>query len=274
MAIVNYIEIPPCAQLKPFIKCFYLYESSADTETEDRAFASGCIEVMFNIGEGRWQVEQENDFIITPRIELWGQIIKPLRFKSIGKNLMLGVRFFPHTATYFLHNSIEQFNDRIFDFAVITGNDAGILHSKLIETSSLQHRIKLLESFLLNMLAKAEKKRNKSLLIHSIMQELRRDDFFDNIENVASAYGITARYLQKLFVQHTGLSPKLYCKINRFQNSLLLIAKQNATLTSVAYDCGYFDQSHFIREFKLFTGSTPSACDVQNSSAILISPDK
>ena len=101
------------------------------------------------------------------------------------------------------------------------------------------------------------------------MNEIRQDDFFDNIENVASRYGITSRYLQKLFLQYTGLTPKLYSKINRFQNSLRLVTKKEISLTSIAYDCGYFDQSHFIREFKSFTGFTPSAYALENSPVTL-----
>jgi AraC-like DNA-binding protein len=68
-----------------------------------------------------------------------------------------------------------------------------------------------------------------------------------------------------LFLRYTGLTPKLYTKINRFQNSLQLVGRKDATLTSIAYDCGYFDQSHFIREFKSFTGITPSVYSPQNS---------
>jgi AraC-like DNA-binding protein len=70
---------------------------------------------------------------------------------------------------------------------------------------------------------------------------------------------MSPRYLQRLFLQYTGVTPKLYHKINRFQLSLKLVAKKDSSLTSIAYDCGYFDQSHFIREFKSFTGVTPSA---------------
>jgi len=106
------------------------------------------------------------------------------------------------------------------------------------------------------------------------MNELTRDDFFDNIENVAARYGITSRYLQKIFLQYTGLTPKLYAKINRFQKSLVLVGRGDLSLTSIAYQSGYFDQSHFIREFRSFTGITPSGFDGENSSAILASPNK
>jgi len=99
---------------------------------------------------------------------------------------------------------------------------------------------------------------NRIDMIGQITKELQTETLPDDIKTLASRYDVTPRYLQKLFLQYTGVTPKLYHKINRFQTSLKRIAKRDASLTSIAYDCGYFDQSHFIREFKSFTGITPS----------------
>ncbi|HVU93605.1 MAG TPA: helix-turn-helix domain-containing protein [Puia sp.] len=79
------------------------------------------------------------------------------------------------------------------------------------------------------------------------------------INAIATRHGITSRYLNKLIYQHTGLTPISFNKIRRFQFSLRLIARKDQPLTSIAYESGYFDQSHFIKEFKSFTGLTPSA---------------
>ena len=268
-----YKEFIPGDALKPYVKCYYLFESDTNAVVEDKAFATGSMEIMFNLGTGKWQTAAGDDFSTTPPIELWGQIIQPLTFRSLGKNTMLGIRFYPHTAAVFLHTDISLFNDQVTDVVDVTGKSVHVLHARLLDTISLNERIQLIEEFLLNRLSHFEKKPGKITLLHSVMKELKRDDFFDNIGNVASRYGVTSRYLQKLFLQYTGLTPKLYSKINRFQNSLQLIAKKDSSLTSIAYESGYFDQSHFIREFKSFTGFKPSAFDPENSSAILISPN-
>jgi AraC-like DNA-binding protein len=88
---------------------------------------------------------------------------------------------------------------------------------------------------------------------------MQQDTGLENITAIARRYNISTRYLCKLFLQYTGVTPKLYNKINRFQHSLRLIAENQFSLTSIAYDCGYFDQSHFIRDFKHFAGLTPSS---------------
>ena len=271
---MTYTEIRPGKELGEYVKCYYLYESETDIPYTDKAFATGCVEIMFNLGGGKWQTEIDGGFITTPSIELWGQIIQPLTFKSLGKNTMFGIRFFPHTVSLFLRENVQQFNSRVSNLNDVMDNSVAALHGKLLETATLTRRVEVVESFLLQRLSLSGKQQERVQLIGEIIKELKQEDFFDNIENVASRYGITSRYLQKLFLQYTGLTPKLFSKINRFQNSLLLVSKQDESLTSIAYECGYFDQSHFIREFKSFTGLTPSEFNPENTSAILASANK
>lgn len=255
---MNYTEIQPGDRLKPYIKCFYIYEAVSDATFEDTVFPSGNVEIIFNMGTGKWQIASGKDFATTPSVEFWGQIIRPLLVRSLGRNIMLGIRFYPQGAACILRENIEQFNDQVLDFTVLSDNSIQALYDTLLDTKSWKKRISLIEHFLWQRLSTCKKNHGKIAIVHSIMNELTSKDFFENIEDVAGRYGITSRYLQKLFLQYTGLTPKLYRKINRFQNSLKLISKKNTSLTSVAYDCGYFDQSHFIRDFKSFTGTTPS----------------
>lgn len=262
---MKYNEIRPGSALKQYVKCYYIYESDTNVAFEDTVFPSGCIEIIFNLGTGKWQTAAGNAYSTTPSIELWGQIIRPLPIRSIGKNTMLGIRFYPHAAACFLNDKVGLFNDQVIDFNDLHGNAVRMLYSKLLETTNWNKRIELIEIFLIHRLSLSQNKFSKLVMVSDVMTELRKTDFFDNIENVASRYGITSRYLQKLFFQYTGLSPKLYSQIHRFQNSLRLVTQKNISLTSIAYDCGYFDQSHFIREFKSFTGFTPSGYSLANS---------
>lgn len=266
---MKYNEIRPGNALKPYVKCYYVYEAETNLAFEDTVFPSGCMEIIFNLGTGKWKRFTGDEYVNTPAIELWGQIIRPLPIQSLGRNTMLGIRFFPHAAACFLNDEIDLYNNQVVDFSLHSGKTAGILYERLQETNEWKERINLVENFLLHRLSLSGRRLGKMTVVSDIMNELRQDDFFDNIENVASRYGITSRYLQKLFLQYTGLTPKLYSKINRFQNSLRLVNRKDTSLTSIAYDCGYFDQSHFIREFKSFTGYTPSGYSLENSPVTL-----
>ncbi len=264
---MQYREIIPGHLLKQYVKCYYTYESDSDLAFEDTVFPSGCTEIIFNLGAGKWQTGDE--YVTTPPVEFWGQIVKPLPVKSIGRNTMLGIRFYAHAAACFINEEIDQFNNQVVDLKDIAGAAVSELHLQLLETNDWKNRIALIENFLLERLSACGKKMNKIGVVNDIMNEIGREDFYENINGLALRFGITSRYLQKLFLQYTGLTPKLYTKINRFQNSLKLVSKRDRSLTSIAYDCGYFDQSHFIREFKYFTGSTPSGYSQENSPVTL-----
>jgi len=79
-----------------------------------------------------------------------------------------------------------------------------------------------------------------------------------NIKNISGRHAMSERYIQRLFQAAVGLTPRTFYKIQRFNKSLELVKGMKLSLTSVAYDCGYHDQAHFIREFREFTGLKPS----------------
>lgn len=253
---------PPSEMLKPYIRHYYLFNSTSDTAFGDIVFPSGDMEMIFNLGEGSWATLAKDDYRKNPPIELWGQITKPLAIRSTGSHTMLGIRFYPHSAAYFLDDEIGGFNDLVSDLGDILGNPVKKLHAQLLETNDTAKRIELVESFLLRKLIRREKKSARIDKVGHILKSMAKDPAETaeiRITAIATRHGITSRYLNKLIYQHTGLTPISFSKIRRFQFSLKLIAKNNQPFTSIAYDCGYFDQSHFIREFKSFTGLTPSA---------------
>src|SRR5882757_6502257 len=112
---MKYTEVRPGNRLKQYVKCYYIYESEADVTFDDTVFPSGCMEIIFNLGSGKWQTAAGDGFVTTPSIELWGQIIRPLPIRSIGRNTMLGVRFFPHAAACFLNDKMDLFNNQVAD---------------------------------------------------------------------------------------------------------------------------------------------------------------
>jgi len=267
---MQYREFSPNIFLKNYVQCYFICETDTAVFTEDNVFATGFIEIMFNLGTNGPQQLINGDLINQPDIQLWGQTIQPFNFTSFGKHSMLGIRFFPHTAACFFKERIEEFNDQVIDFKDIGGKEAVLLHSKLSEVTSLNRRIELIDEFLLKKLSLSANKFRKIGLVNSIMHDLSKDDFFENINAVASRYGISSRYLQSIFLNYSGLSPNLFSKIARFQKSLHLVAAKELSLTTIAYHCGYFDQSHFIKDFKFFTGSAPSRFSAESSTELFV----
>ena len=149
---MEFKHFQPSAILKPYVRHYYIFESDADVEFEDTVFPSGDMEVIFNLGEGTWEASVDDKFYKTPKIELWGQITKPLAIRSKGRHTMLGIKFFTHSAAYFFNDEMGLFNDRITDFGDVIGSPAKALHMQLLETSNPNQRIALIETFLLKRL--------------------------------------------------------------------------------------------------------------------------
>ncbi|MDB5003709.1 MAG: hypothetical protein JWQ34_1934 [Mucilaginibacter sp.] len=256
---MEFRKFSPSDILKPYVKHYYIFKSDLNIEFEDTVFPSGDMEMIFNLGEGTWESAVNNQFLKTPPIELWGQITKPLSIKSKGRHTMLGVKFFTHSAAYFFNDSINVFNDQIIDLSAVIGSCIQTLHNQLFEAKTDEDKIALIENFLWQKLSANERRSFQINKVAHILASIKNVSPDNNFGHIASKHGITSRYLHKLIYQHTGLSPTSFNKINRFQFSLNLVAKNEQPLTTIAYHSGYFDQSHFIRDFKLFTGVTPSA---------------
>ncbi|HEU4553649.1 MAG TPA: helix-turn-helix transcriptional regulator [Chitinophaga sp.] len=264
---MEFTHFRPSDPLKPYIRYYYLFVSDAAAAFEDTVFPSGDMEVIFNLGAGTWEAGAGSQFRKNPPVELWGQITKPLPIRSKGRHTMLGIRFLTHAAACFFNDEMGIFNDRVSDLSDIIGQPVKSLHAQLLETTAAAKRIALVEQFLLQRLRRNEKRSGSHHKVAHILTSIRNNAEATSISNIASQHGITPRYLQKLIYQHTGLSPKSFNKICRFQQSLQLITRGSTSLTAIAYDCGYFDQSHFIRDFKSFTGLTPSAY-LENQSPV------
>ena len=93
-------------------------------------------------------------------------------------------------------------------------------------------------------------------LIKNITEEIHKTNGLLKIEDIAQSANISKRQLERRFNEIIGVSPKKFSTIVRFQQAIQLFEK-NDTLTALAYDSGYFDQAHFIKEFQTFTGLTP-----------------
>ncbi|TXJ23716.1 MAG: AraC family transcriptional regulator [Chitinophagaceae bacterium] len=70
-------------------------------------------------------------------------------------------------------------------------------------------------------------------------------------------YYLSTRQFERNFKEFAGFSPKLYSRIIRFQSAIEQYGQTGKSLTEIAYDCGYYDQSHFIHDFKEFSGLHP-----------------
>lgn len=246
----------PTDILRPYIKYYWVYATDKVALT-DVIYPSGYVELAINLSAGNLTTIINNQQIQMPNTEVLGQLTVPAKLLIPEGIAVLVTRFYSHAPSLFFPNKVADFTNTSISLTDIFGEQAAQLYLQLMEQDSLKQKINVLELFLIQQLKKNEKRLSRLKLVERMCYHALNDEEKFNIENLASTYGYSERHLQKLFLEFVGLTPKAFYNIQRFNKSLKFVQSSYSSLTSIAYECGYYDQSHFIKAFKTFSGITP-----------------
>lgn len=170
---------------------------------------------------------------------------------------MIGIRFRPGGAYPFFRFPISELSDSVIDLDLIWGRLVDEIRDQLLEIQTPEGRFLRLEAFLLR---HVQRKLEANRLIAFAVHQLQQSPQFLAIRDLANTIGITQKHLISQFEKVVGLRPKTFARISKFQKVLTLIEQQEKVeWSAIAYDCGYYDQAHFIKEFHTFSGINPSA---------------
>ncbi len=170
---------------------------------------------------------------------------------------LMGIHFKPGGAIPFLQEPGGELRDITLGLDILWGNSAGELREKLLEAGNIHTRFSLLENFLLS---RAIKPLARHPAVAYALQQFELSSGAISVAEVQDRVGLSARRFIEVFRDQTGLTPKLFCRIRRFQTVLSLIGTApGPDWPGLAFQCGYFDQAHLIRDFRIFSGLNPSA---------------
>ena len=153
---------------------------------------------------------------------------------------------------------MTDFTNESVDLKDVLRNEAEIFYDQILHAPTLSRKISILETFLVQRLMHTQKDFRLLNLVEKVCGYICTRDARFSIGEIASGLGFSERYVQKVFRSWVGLTPKSFHAVHRFNRSLDLIQTSNHSLTEIAYACGYYDQAHFIKEFRNFTGMAPS----------------
>ncbi|TGM58038.1 AraC family transcriptional regulator [Leptospira vanthielii] len=254
---MDYQTFSPHPDLSSLIKCYWTLEiPKASFYPRQRIVPDGCMEMAFILGDEIKRYTSENDYILQPRSCLIGQITEPFFIEPIGFVKTFAVRFYPYGLIPFVNVSIESLTNKETPIQNIFGNDlASALEEKIIKATDTEDRIQIMDEFLLNLL---HKKSTVDQIVKSAIDTLMNSRGTVTISTMIGNDKNIRRKLERKFLKTVGLSPKKLGKMIRIQTALQLFLDQKSNnLTQIAYESDYFDQSHFIKDFKEFTGLSP-----------------
>ena len=248
--------ILPSEALKPYVKYYWVCTTGEDVFKESM-YPSGHLEFCIDISNGETFRHFDNRLERMPKLEVLGHITIPTSATVAKGTTILVTRFYPHASSLFVPNPALDFTNKSIDLYDILGHKSTDFYTQIMEQPTVEMKVRILEAFLIQQLIKNRKKHKKLKLIENICRHISATEPF-NSKSLSVEFGFSERYIQKLFLECVGLTPQNYFAVQRFNKSLELIQSSTKTLTSIALECGYYDQAHFIKEFKSYTALTPS----------------
>lgn len=266
---MNYQTYQPHPDLESLVKCYWTLEVPADSAAEkQRIVPDGCLELIFMLGDDIMRYTSDYDFVIQPRAFVVGQLTEPFVIQPTGYVHCFGVRFYPFGFSNFVTAPLINLANKETPIEKLFGTQvADQLEQKIVAAEGTAERIELVSNFLM------EKLQSQTTIDHVVRSTV--DVMLATKGNTpVSAFveddRVQRRNLERKFAKQIGISPKQLGKVIRLQSALKLMLNQRSeSLTRIAYEAEYFDQAHFNRDFKEFTGINPK--DFLDNNRMLLS---
>jgi len=249
----------PSKNLQPYIQG-YLDADYRETisKGEHTLFPNGYSGVFFNFGnKGKLIINEEYK---TPCVSAFGQIDHHFTVVHYPGFYSLGVLLKPTLLSWLLKVDMSSLTNKAVDGQLINRSFKE-LHERMEECSSIEDKIKLFENYFTKELV--DRGYKVSLSDHALSLLNQNNTF--SVQEIAKQLQVSQRYLESQFKKTVGLSPKTYSLIIRFKLMERQL-KRSSTVRwqDMTFATEYYDQNHFIKDFKRFTGSTPSDYLLQN----------
>ncbi|MDM1406741.1 helix-turn-helix domain-containing protein [Myroides sp. DF42-4-2] len=245
---MRYQEIKPIPALKEYIRYFWVLESGEQQgERQFKVLPDGIPALIYQDSPNLFRDERE---VVTPQLYVYGAFTTYTNQVITGPFRLIGAYFEPTALkAIFKVDAFELTNQNIpLDDLVSTS-----LLERLGYAKTVEEKISLLSHFVVDQIQAVQYENQKAKYASILLQQ------GESLSEIQRKMQLSERTLERLIKQHIGMSPKQFSRIIRFQSGLALLrTREFDTLTSLVYEQEYFDQSHYIREFKTFTGNNPT----------------
>ena len=263
--LIEFRHIEPHSLLKKYIDKMWIFKSSGKMPVHDMNLVvpNGCIKLTVSYQNGILAAVNEKTFASKEHdITLTGLIDVPV-ILNVDKDVAtetIGIEFSPQGAYRFFHFTLNDIQNQIYSLSDVLGNTGKGLIEQINNTISLQQKINLLEQFLLQQLSL----HREDLIFEYCIEKITASKGRITVKDLERKTGYSSRWLNIKFNDKIGISPKNLSSIIRFNHYYQAFIKGNTQsfFKNDFYEL-YYDQSHFIRDFKRFTGLPPTKLEKQ-----------
>lgn len=252
----------PADPLASYVDWLWLFEDLYPPHRREHVLPDGTFELIIDLrDEPRHLFDREDPRRDQTFRRGWisGAHSQYLVIDALPASSMIGVHFKPGGAAAILGLPADTLRDQVVELDAIWGSAASDLREQLLAARGPQRKFRALERFLLGRLTKRAANAAPQERIFWARDLFVQDAETRKIGAVVDRLGISHKHFIEQFRRQVGLTPKLFCRIQRFQQALAEVAaRRSVEWADVAASCGYFDQAHFVHDFHRFSGLNPS----------------
>ena len=212
---------------------------------------SGCVHLVFHRGENL-NIQSKG---LQPKNFIRGQFSTYGSLISVGNIDMIAVIFHPLGLNSFVQCSMNKFYNHYIDVEDLEDIELNHLKRNISAEPAVETCIRLIERFLMQRLVDANC--NYQRTHHAIRQIINQPQI--DVNTLAESACLGYRQFKRVFTNYVGMSPKEYYRVVRFQRALYLLQDHpGMEFVDLAYSCGFYNPSHLVKDFKEFTGCSPT----------------
>jgi len=237
---------------------FWYYYGYQVPHSRERVLPDGSMQLIINLAEDRLGVFDSRDESISQSFR--GCIVSGARSEFVVidtacQKSIMGAAFKRGGGFPFFRLPVGELHNVQVSLDVLWGAKAPELRERLLEAQTPDARFQVLEQSLFEQAARF----TRHPAVAFALTEFSRAPHDRRIGDVTGQIGLSQRRFIQVFNDEVGLTPKLFCRVRRFQEVLGVIRREPVIdWAGLATDCGYFDQAHFIHDFRAFSGISPT----------------
>jgi AraC-like DNA-binding protein len=254
-----YLEQQPIPQLRPLVRRFWYCRAPQLPHRRERVLPNGCIQIILNLSRNYLIDCPENG---TANIRLPRAIVVGARsrFELIDTSdlqELCGIILRPGGFAPLFRERADLFFERSIELQAIWANASVI--DKLCQPVPPAKKLSTLQLLLTQLIRQDT---SRAPMIDQAFHFFQHNS--SSVAECSRSIGISERRLSQVFREQVGLSPKLWCRIRRFQSAAQALYRgADIPWAELALACGYYDQPHFANDFRAFSGIDPTTYSLQ-----------
>lgn len=266
---MHYQEFQPSPALKPYIDRFWVHAGILPNNQIYRCVPSGTASIIFGTSEGEEWLQRGSVWEKVPQAFFTGLWTEPAVLKTNCRIGWFGIQFNPEMFVQLFRQPLREMENVALDVRSVFGKCMDELSRSIADATDVHQRIALAEAYLK---AELNKRNPEEAYFTEAIRLIRQHAGLVSTEALSKKVFVGERQLQRAFREYFGVTPKTYGRLMRFNKATALL--KNATSVNwgdVTYNCGYADQAHFIRDFREFSGASPTAL-IADPTALIALP--